>query len=164
MGFVFCISQFAILAAFLATAFVIDWKKALLYVFIPQQFGIYTVLIFNYLQHVNADEESSINHSRNVVGPLMNLFLFNNGLHTAHHDNPGLHWSKVPAAHAQIVDQIDPRLNVSSFWGMLFQVYILGLFSKRARMPSLRLERIRNNAIKGALVDHTGTDHPLAAE
>jgi len=24
----------------------------------------------------------------------MNWFLFNNGLHTVHHDNPGLHWSK----------------------------------------------------------------------
>lgn len=144
--FWFCISQYVVLVAFLVGAFLIDWKKALLYVFIPQQVSLFVVLVFNYLQHVHADEESPINHSRNIVGPVMNWFLFNNGLHTAHHDNPGLHWSKTPAAHAEIADKIDPRLNEQSLWWLLIRVYVLGLFSKKARGSSMRLERMRNEA------------------
>lgn len=53
--FWFCVSQYLLLAAFLVTAFVIDWKKALLYILIPQQVSLYVVLIFNYVQHVHAN-------------------------------------------------------------------------------------------------------------
>jgi len=140
--FWFCISQYLLLLSFLVAAFAIDWQKALLYIFIPQQVSLFVVLIFNYVQHVHADEESPINHSRNVVGPVMNWFLFNNGLHTVHHDNPGMHWSQAPEAHAKIADQIDPRLNEQSFWWFLIRVYVLGLFSAKARSSSMRLERI----------------------
>ena len=140
--FWFCISQYVLLVAFLVAAFVIDWKKALLYVFIPQQVALFVVLIFNYVQHVYADEESPVNHSRNIVGPLMNWFLFNNGLHTVHHESPGLHWSKAPEEHAKIADKIDPRLNEQSFWWFLIRVYLLGIFSEKARGPSMRLERM----------------------
>ena len=140
--FWFCISQYVVLVAFLGAAFLVDWKKALLYIFIPQQVSLYVVLIFNYVQHVHADEESSVNHSRNIVGPLMNWLLFNNGLHTVHHDNPGLHWSKAPAAHAKIAADIHPRLNEPSFLWFLVRVYILGMFNSEARGSSMRLGRI----------------------
>ena len=140
--FWFCISQYLLLLSFLVAAFAIDWQKALLYIFIPQQVSLFVVLIFNYVQHVHTDEESPVNHSRNIVGPLMNWLLFNNGLHTAHHDNPGLHWSKVPAAHAKIADKNEPRLNEQSFWWFMIRVYILGLFSEKARSSSMRLERM----------------------
>jgi len=72
----------------------------------------------------------------------MNWLLFNNGLHTVHHDNPGLHWSNARAAHANIADDIDPRLNEQSFWWLLIRVYILGMFSRDARSSSMRLERM----------------------
>ena len=140
--FWFCISEYVLLVSFLVAAFLVDWQKALLYIFIPQQVSLFTVLIFNYVQHVHADEESPINHSRNVVGPVMNMCLFNNGLHTVHHENPGMHWSMAPAAHAKIADQIDPRLNEQSFWGFMIRVYLLGPFSKKARSSSMRLERM----------------------
>ena len=140
--FWFCISEYVLLVSFLVAAFLVDWQKALLYIFIPQQVSLFTVLIFNYVQHVHADEESPINHSRNIVGPAMNMCLFNNGLHTAHHENPGMHWSKAPAAHAKIADQIDPRLNEQSFWGFMIRVYVLGPFSQKARSSSMRLERM----------------------
>jgi len=140
--FWFCISEYVLLVSFLVAAFLVDWQKALLYIFIPQQVSLFTVLIFNYVQHVHADEESPINHSRNIVGPAMNMCLFNNGLHTVHHENPGMHWSKAPAAHAKIADQIDPRLNEQSFWGFMIRVYLLGPFSKKARSSSMRLERL----------------------
>jgi len=140
--FWFCISQYVLLVGFLVTAFVVDWKKALLYIFIPQQVSLYVVLIFNYVQHVHTDEESPVNHSRNIVGPVMNWLLFNNGLHTVHHDHPGLHWSKARAAHAKIADKIDPRLNEPSFWWFMIRVYVLGPFSQKARSSSMRLERM----------------------
>lgn len=145
--FWFCISQYVLLVAFLLVAFAVDWRKALLYVFIPQQFSLFSVLIFNYVQHVHADEESGMDHSRNIVGPVMNWFLFNNGLHTVHHGNPGLHWSKAPAAHAEVADRIAPRLNEQSFWWLLVCVYLLGIFSPKARGSSMRLERIDRERI-----------------
>jgi len=140
--FWFCVSQYVLLVSFLVAAFVIDWQKALLYIFIPQQVSLFVVLVFNYVQHVHADEESPVNHSRNIVGPVMNLLLFNNGLHTVHHDNPGMHWSEAPAAHARIADKIDPRLNEQSFCWFMIRVYVLGLFSEKARSSSMRLERM----------------------
>ena len=143
--FWFYISQYVLLVGFLVTAFVVDWQKALLYILVPQQVSLYVVLIFNYVQHVHADEESPVNHSRNIVGPLMNLLLFNNGLHTVHHDNPGMHWSDAPAAHAKIADKLDPRLNEQSFWWFLIRVYILGIFSQKARGSSMRLERMASS-------------------
>jgi fatty acid desaturase len=72
----------------------------------------------------------------------MNWFLFNNGLHTVHHDNPGMHWSQAPEAHAKIAHTIDPRLNEQSFWWFMIRVYVLGPFSAKARSSSMRLERI----------------------
>jgi fatty acid desaturase len=101
------------------------------------------VLIFNYVQHVHADEESEWNHSRNFTGKFMNFFLLNNGYHTVHHESPGLHWSETPAEHEKIKDNIDQRLEEKSFWWMIIRVYILGLFSERFRTDSMRLERMR---------------------
>lgn len=144
--FWFCISQYVLLATVLVAAFVIDWRKALLYIFIPQQVSLYAVLIFNYVQHVHADEQSPINHSRNIVGPLLNWLLFNNGFHTVHHDHPGLHWSKTPAAHAKMSAQINPRLNEQSFWWFLVRVYVFGAFIRNARSSSMRLERMDREA------------------
>ena len=136
-----CIAQIAILLIWVGTFFFLDWKKALIYVIAPQQFSVFSVLIFNYVQHVHADEESDYNHSRNFTG-ILNFFLFNNGLHTAHHLKANMHWSLVPQAHKKIEHLIDPELNEPSFWGYLFRVYILGMFGKRFRTTSLRLKRI----------------------
>jgi beta-carotene hydroxylase len=120
--------------------FVWSWKKALLYVFIPQQVSQVTVIIFNYVQHVHADEESDYNHSRNFMG--VNLFLFNNGYHTIHHERASLHWSEAPAAHAKIQHLICPTLIEKSFWGYLIKTYILGAFSDRYKSRSRRLDRM----------------------
>jgi hypothetical protein len=59
------------------------------------QVSLFAVLIFNYVQHVHADEESRYNHSRNFTG-LLNAMLFNNGYHTIHHEHPGVHWNETP--------------------------------------------------------------------
>ncbi len=140
--FWYFISQYVVLIAFFGAAFIISWQKALLYVVLPTQVGMFAVLVFNYLQHVHCDEEHKYNHSRNIVGPVMNMFLFNNGYHTVHHDNPGLHWSETPAAHAKVADKIHPSLNEKSILWLIFRVYFLGIFFKKFRTDSMRLARI----------------------
>ncbi len=137
-----CISQYVILFLWIAGALLLDWQKALLFVIIPQQVSLFSVLIFNYVQHVHANEESEWNHSRNFTG-FLNFMLFNNGYHTIHHHKAGLHWSKVPEAHAEIEHNIDPILLERSFWWYIVRVYILSIFIPKFRTNSMRLERMR---------------------
>lgn len=136
-----CAFQYVALVLWIGVALFINWKKALLFVIIPQQFGLFSVLVFNYVQHVHADEESPVNHSRNFTG-FLNVMLFNNGYHTIHHDKSGTHWSKAPELHAAIADKIDPSLNERSFWWYIFRVYFLGAFIPKFRTHSMRLERL----------------------
>jgi fatty acid desaturase len=139
------VSQFVVLILFVVGAFVLNWKKALLYVVIPQQVALNVVLIFNYLQHIHCDEESKYNHSRNVVSPRMNFFLFNNGFHTAHHMKPLAHWSELKGLHDKIVDKIDPSLNEPSFTWMIVRMYFLAPFFPSLRSHDMRGERLQQN-------------------
>ncbi|MEM7030089.1 MAG: fatty acid desaturase [Chloroflexota bacterium] len=148
-----CLSQIVCLLLWIGVALLLDWRKALLLVIIPQQVSLSTVLCINYLQHVHADEEHAWNHSRNFTGPVLNFFMFNNGYHTVHHKQPALHWSKAPAAHKKIVQQIDPALNEPMMIWYLIRVYILGLIVPAFKPRSMRLKRMQmQHANKGAYV------------
>jgi fatty acid desaturase len=129
------------LVLWIGIALLIDWRKALYFVIIPQQISLFSVLIFNYVQHVHANEESEWNHSRNFTG-LLNFMLFNNGYHTIHHETAGLHWSQVPEEHKKIEHLIDSSLKERSFWWYIFRNYMLGLFVSKFRTDSMRLRRI----------------------
>jgi fatty acid desaturase len=133
--------QYVALLAWIGVFLWLDWQKALLYVIVPQQVGLFCVLVFNYVQHVHADEESAVNHSRNFTG-FLNTLLFNNGYHTVHHDKAGTHWSKTPEAHALVADSIDPVLIERSFWWYIIRVYLLAPFIPKFRTRSLRLARL----------------------
>ena len=140
------ISQYFVLVLWVASALIIDYEKALLFVIIPQQVSLFSVLIFNYVQHVHANEESEWNHSRNFTG-FLNFLLFNNGYHTIHHHKAGLHWNKVPAAHKEIEKNIDPILLERSFWWYILRSYFLSIFIPRFRTDSMRLERLRQEEL-----------------
>jgi fatty acid desaturase len=140
------LAQYAALALFVGGALLLDWRKALLYVVIPQQIGLFSVLVFNYLQHVHTDEESEWNHSRNFTSPLLNFLLLNNGYHTAHHQSPGTHWSRLREEHARIADRIDPVLNVKAYWPWMIRSFLLSPIVPRWRTRSLRLARIRGES------------------
>ena len=92
---------------------------------LPAFFALWTVMLFNYEQHVHTDPWSEYNHSRNFVGRLLNFLLFNNGYHTAHHENAGMHWSQLPAAHAAIAEHIHPDLKQRSLWWYWLKQYFL---------------------------------------
>jgi beta-carotene hydroxylase len=147
----FCLSQYVLLAVWTIAALIIDWKKALLFVVVPQQVGLFSVLIFNFVQHVHADEESKFNHSRNFIG-FLNTLLFNNGYHTIHHERAGLHWSKTPEAHAKIAPNISPRLIERSFWGYIGKNYFLGMIIPKYKTVSMRLERMETAQFEESLV------------
>ncbi len=138
----FHIQQFVTLFGFIIVALLLDWRKAIFYVIIPQQVSTFSVLIFNYVQHIHADEESEFNHSRNITGWLLNFVLLNNGYHTAHHISPGIHWSQLREKHLSIESRIDPRLNEKSFIWFLFRTYILGAFIPACRTQNMRQERM----------------------
>ncbi|MBC8044691.1 MAG: fatty acid desaturase [Rhizobacter sp.] len=133
--------QYVALILWCAVALYIDWRKAVLFILIPHQVALFSVLIFNYIQHVHADEESAVNHSRNFIGTALNVMLFNNGFHTVHHDKSSMHWSETPEAHAKIAHNLDPVLIERSFWGYIGRVYILGLFNPKFRTTSMRIRR-----------------------
>ena len=143
------ILQYLALGIMYIVAFYLDWKKALLYVVLPHQTALFAIMIFNYVQHVHADEESDFNHSRNFTG-FLNKLLFNNGYHTVHHMKAGTHWSKTPELHAEIADKIDPSLNERSFWGYIFRVYFAAPFNRRFGTKSMRLERMKGQSVSAA--------------
>jgi fatty acid desaturase len=95
---------------------------------IPAFFALWTIMLFNYEQHVHTDPWSEHNHSRSFYGGVLNFLLFNNGLHAAHHENPGLHWSKLSQAHAALAPKIDPQLLHYSMWFYFFRQYVLAMF------------------------------------
>src|SRR5690606_34231464 len=98
---------------------------------LPALFALWTVMLFNYEQHVHTDPWSKRNHSRTFVGGLTNFLLFNNGLHTAHHEKADLHWSELAAVHAQFAAEIDPALiERSLFWYWFRQYFLAPLFPK----------------------------------
>ncbi|MBK7958960.1 MAG: fatty acid desaturase [Bacteroidetes bacterium] len=132
--------QVFILAAWIIGFLILDWKKAILFVILPQQLSGFMVFVFNYVQHVHADEESRWNHSRNFMG--VNLFLFNNGYHTIHHDKAFLHWSQAPAEHEKIKANIDPDLIEPSFFWYVIRTHVLSLFVPSWRSHNRRKARI----------------------
>jgi beta-carotene hydroxylase len=124
------VSQYVVFYAFLITVFAIDWRKALFLHFLPQQFALGAIQTFNYVQHVEADEESEWNHSRNFVSPVLNALLFNNGYHTVHHLKPGVHWSQTPELHKQHAAKIHPNLLQQSWWGYMARTFLLRPFTR----------------------------------
>jgi beta-carotene hydroxylase len=104
---------------------------------IPAIFANWSMIFINYIQHVHSDPWSEHNHSRNFVSKLGNWLVFNNGYHTAHHESPGLHWSKLPQAHAKIAHLIHPDLNQSSIFGFCIHAYLFGIFDERFRTQQI---------------------------
>jgi fatty acid desaturase len=122
-------SEYAVFFGTMAALFVIDWRKALLFFFIPQQVALFAIQCVNYFQHVETDAESEWNHSRNFVSPVLNGLLFNNGYHTVHHLKPGVHWSELPQLHAQYADRIHPSLLERSWLRFMGRTYLVRPFT-----------------------------------
>jgi fatty acid desaturase len=104
---------------------------------LPALVSLWTVHTYNYDQHVHTDPWSKYNHSRNFESFGVSFFLFNNGYHTAHHENASIHWSKLPELHAELRPHIDPELLQNSLVWYWFKQYVLAAF-----IPSLGTKQI----------------------
>ena len=103
---------------------------------LPALMGTYFMMFTNYLQHVGCDPSSPDDHSRNFTSAFHNWFVFENGLHTVHHEHPGVHWSRYRALHDQRAARIRPELNQNSLLGYVFKTYVLGTFRRLSTAPS----------------------------
>lgn len=92
-------------------------------VLIPAAFASWSMMFINYLQHIGCHPESKDNHSRNFVGRFENWLVFDAGLHTVHHEHPGVHWSRYRALHAARSARIDPALNERNVLWFLWRRY-----------------------------------------
>jgi fatty acid desaturase len=108
----------------LLVLFILRPLDTVLYIVLPQLFGQWGILAINHVQHDGCDPDSACNHSRNFVGGWLNWWLLNNGFHTAHHQRPGLHWSRLPALHEELSGVIDPALNRRSLAAALVEFYV----------------------------------------
>src|SRR5262249_56912097 len=88
---------------------------------------------------------------------LLNFLLFNNGLHSAHHEMAGAHWSTLPGLHARLANQIDPALLERSFWWFCLRNYLLAPF-----VPELGTRQIGRAPFDDPALSGAGA--PLTAE
>jgi len=117
--------EFVVLWGVSIALLIIDWRKFLVFFYLPHAFAAWGIITINLLQHDGADADSEYNHSRNFTGKLFGWFTFNNGWHTAHHIKPGLHWSLLPAWHDEnVAPHMDSRLDEPSFFKYLWRAYI----------------------------------------
>ncbi|NUO71530.1 MAG: fatty acid desaturase, partial [Frateuria sp.] len=116
--------QYAACAVSWAAALLIDPAKAVVLVIVPQLFGLHWLLGANYLQHAHADDRARYGYARNFESRLLNLTLFNIGLHTAHHEHGRAHWSELPALHRHYRARIDPRLLEPSLSRYALRVFV----------------------------------------
>jgi len=91
------VSQFLLL--------LLDYRKFLLYIYIPHLFAQWAIVTMNILQHDGCEVEQkddvvkNYNTARNFTGKTINLLTFNNGFHTIHHMFPTMHWSELREQH-----------------------------------------------------------------
>jgi beta-carotene hydroxylase len=103
----------------------IDWKLALMFVWLPHVYAGWGIVSTNFWQHDGCDETHEYNNSRSFTGGLLNWITFNNGYHGAHHEKPGLHWSLLPAYHAEhIRPNLHPNLDQTSLFMYLWRTCI----------------------------------------
>jgi fatty acid desaturase len=151
--FAYHASHVAFLWGAYVVAYALDWKKAVLFVALPQTVAILSITTFNFAQHAHAVAGSKYDVTRNFVSPVLNFYLFNAGYHTVHHLKPALHWSLIPAEHGAVAAKIDPRLEERSFWAYFFGVVVRGTFS--ARHKSVPLYAVRPSGPGAAAADES---------
>ena len=103
----------------------LDWRKALCLVVVPQLLANLGIVGINFFWHDGCDPDHPVNHSRNFTSRLLNFVALNNGYHGMHHEEPGLHWSLLPAAHARrIRPGLHPALEQPSLLTYAWRTFV----------------------------------------
>jgi len=77
---------------------------------LPMLCGILLTSWATYDHHSGLSTDNEFAASRNNLNRFYNLTTGNLGYHTAHHHKQGVHWSRLPALHETIKDQIPAHL------------------------------------------------------
>jgi fatty acid desaturase len=99
-------------AAVLSVLVAIDPVNALLVFVLPLPGALLLQAQATYYQHAGIEADEPLRATRSAVDRAYNLRTLNLGYHAAHHRRPSLHWSKLPALHAEIAADIPPELVV----------------------------------------------------
>jgi fatty acid desaturase len=103
----------------------LDWRKALCLLIVPQLLANLGIVGINFLWHDGCDPDHPVNHSRNFTGRFLNFVALNNGYHGMHHEEPGLHWSLLPQAHARrIRPGLHPSLEQPSLAAYVWRTFV----------------------------------------
>lgn len=100
----------------IALAFWWNPANAFLAILLPGFLTLVHTAWATYEHHAGFYPTNHFDASFNNTNPLYNYMTCNLGLHTAHHYRPGVHWSLLPALHAEIVDRIPARQIHPNFW------------------------------------------------
>ncbi len=91
--------------------------SALFCFILPMISSLFFTAWVTYAHHAGLDVGNDFEASYNIMSPIYNLLTGNLGYHTAHHHKQGLHWSRLPALHEKIKDQIPERLFLTEHLG-----------------------------------------------
>ena len=106
------LGMLGVCALVLGGLLVLDPARALLLFVLPMPVALLFQAQATWYQHAGLESADPLTASRSAVGRLYNLRTLNLGYHTAHHLKPGLHWSRLPAFHAEIAPRIPEELIV----------------------------------------------------
>lgn len=83
---------------------------------LPSFLTLFHTIWATYEHHAGCAGTDHFDASRNRIHPLFNRLTGNLGFHTAHHKRPGLHWSLLPALHAEIRHRVPEGQIDRTFW------------------------------------------------
>ena len=92
----------------LAVLYYLKPVETLRYFIIPMTLAWMIFISMTYDDHVGLFEDDAMQASFTKTNKYINLLVFNNGYHLAHHLKPGLHWSELPAYHEKITATAKP--------------------------------------------------------
>lgn len=83
---------------------------------VPMALSLYLTAWATYFHHAGLVTDDHHEASYNILHRGYNRMTGNLGYHTAHHSRQGLHWSKLPALHAKMVQRIPRDLYRQPGW------------------------------------------------
>lgn len=90
---------------------------------LPWYFIVYAMTRYvDYLNHYGCTDEG-MDFANNCLNGSFNWRINNFGYHTAHHLDPGAHWTTLPHLHAQIADRIPPERIKTFDWSSALMPY-----------------------------------------
>jgi fatty acid desaturase len=111
---------YSILCVLLLAALIAHNPKAALIVFVvPMLLMLYMLKYSAYAHHSGLSMGDDFAGSRTNTSRFYNWLTWNAGYHAAHHLRQALHWSELPAYHAQLADRIPADLQ-GEHWGSQF--------------------------------------------